>query len=133
MHGIVSDKFTVPWPPTANRYWRNVNGKTLTSYEARSYKKVIQAFAFSWKRPCLTGRLFIRIWAHPPDRRRRDLDNLIKVTVDSLQSAGLFADDFQIDRIMIERCEIVEGGKLVISLTEIHKEQLCSTQSNLES
>lgn len=45
----------------------------------------------------------IRIKAYPPDKRRRDLDNLLKSLLDSLQHAKLFPDDYQIDRLAIQR------------------------------
>jgi crossover junction endodeoxyribonuclease RusA len=91
----------------------------LISREARAYKNLIRRFALIWKKPKLTGRLSIHIQAFPPDKRARDLDNLIKITCDALQDAGLFENDSQIDKIFIERKEQAKGGKLLVSISEI--------------
>jgi crossover junction endodeoxyribonuclease RusA len=51
----------------------------------------------------LAGRLDVRINLTMPDRRRRDLDNAMKPLLDALQHAGVYEDDSQIDRLLIER------------------------------
>ncbi len=49
--------------------------------------------------PKLKGRLTLTATFHPPDNRRRDLDNLMKLLQDSLQHAGLYDDDSQIKHL----------------------------------
>ncbi|MFV9998433.1 MAG: RusA family crossover junction endodeoxyribonuclease [Arsenophonus endosymbiont of Dermacentor nuttalli] len=56
---------------------------------------------------------------HPPDRRKRDLDNLMKAPIDALCHDGLIIDDSKIDVLHVERKEIIKGGKLVIIIWEI--------------
>jgi crossover junction endodeoxyribonuclease RusA len=56
--------------------------------------------------------------AFPPDRRRRDLDNLAKPTLDALEHAGVYEDDSQIDLLIIRRRDVVDGGRLEASVTE---------------
>lgn len=72
-----------------------------------------------WKRKPILGRISISIQAYPPDKRIRDLDNLLKVLIDSLKDANLFLDDSQIDKIFIERMSIFKKGKLDIKIEEI--------------
>lgn len=62
-------------------------------------------------------RLQVAITASPPDRRRRDLDNILKATLDSLQHAGLYPDDSQIDALFVIRGQIVKGGSLQVELS----------------
>lgn len=62
------------------------------------------------------GRIKVSMCAFPPDKRRRDLDNLNKIILDSLQKAGLFHDDSQIDYLSIERCEPFKDGKIRVML-----------------
>jgi len=112
----------IPWPPSSNRYWRNIRGRTIVSKEARLYKfniKELIFFIYKIKTPYF-GKLELEISAFPPDKRQRDLDNLLKVTLDSLQSGKLFLNDYQIDKIFIERKEVVKNGKLAIKIREIN-------------
>ena len=38
-------KLTLPYPPSANRYWRNYRGMTVTSGEAIAYKREVAYLA----------------------------------------------------------------------------------------
>ncbi len=66
----------------------------------------------------MRGRLEMVVHVFPPDGRRRDLDNLQKSLCDSLQAAGVYADDSQIDRLDVHRGPIVRGGKVLVQITE---------------
>lgn len=117
------EPMSLPWPPSANRYWRNVKGKTLVSKEAKDYKRVVKALSFTWKRKPILGRVEINISAYPPNKRRRDIDNLLKITIDSLKDCGIFKDDSQIDKIFIERKNVIKPGLLTLSISEIESEK----------
>lgn len=93
--------------------------KTLVSQEAREYKAQIKRLALCWGIVPLKGRLEVTISAYMPDNRKRDLDNLLKITLDSLKETGIFEDDSQIDRLSIERSEVHKPGKLMVYLKEI--------------
>ncbi len=116
---VLSVSLSLPWPPSANRYWRHVGNRVLVSKEALLYKKHIGLLSLLWKRPCLMGRISLSIQAFPPDKRARDIDNLLKVTLDALQYANLFENDSQIDKITIERMEQRKGGELIITINEL--------------
>ena len=84
------------------------------------YKKKIRELPFIYACPKFKDdRLSISIYAHPPDKRRRDLDNLLKVLLDSLQATGLFNDDSQFDLIYIERKTQAKNGYIVVSIERI--------------
>ena len=115
----------LPWPPSNNRYYRHIAkgahaGRTLLSFEGRDYRAAVQAVvaAQGVQKP-LEGRLGMSINAYPPDARRRDLDNLFKSVLDSLQHANVFLDDSQIDHLSIHRCGKLAGGKLDVFVEEI--------------
>lgn len=111
---------TLPWPPSSNIYWRYVNGRVITSKAARDYKYLIQQLSYTWKAPKFTTeRLFFVVKVYPPDKRKRDIDNLLKVTIDAIASTGVFQNDSQIDKIMIERCHEVKLGSLEVEISRI--------------
>ena len=116
----------LPFPPSLNAYYRHPSkgplaGRHLISAKGREYRsEVIRRIAtlnYSAR-----GRLAVVITCHAPDKRRRDLDNLVKGLNDALTHAGLWADDEQIDDLRIIRGANVSGGKVVVSVREIERE-----------
>lgn len=110
---------TLPYPPTLNTYWRNVRGKTLISRDGRAYRRTVCDLALFHGVTLHEGRLDVAVVVHPPDKRRRDLDNLTKALLDALEHAGAYQDDSQIDRLLIERGERREGGCVVVRISEM--------------
>jgi crossover junction endodeoxyribonuclease RusA len=53
--------------------------------------------------------LTVLLIARPPDRRRRDLDNLAKAVLDGMNGV-LYDDDSQIDNLIIRRGGPMPGG-----------------------
>lgn len=93
----------LPYPPSMNQYWRNVRGRTLISQKGRAFKIDVQGAVVTQHpglRP-IAGPVSVILDVTPPDRRRRDIDNLIKPTLDALTSAGVWSDDSQVIRLEI--------------------------------
>jgi crossover junction endodeoxyribonuclease RusA len=112
---------TLPFPPSVNGYWRNINGRTLISAKGRAYKKAVARLAqWNYAAKQLESRLEVVVILHPPDRRKRDIDNSMKALLDSMQAAGVYLDDSQIDRLAIERGEIKKGGAAIVTISEIN-------------
>ena len=109
---------TLPYPPSTNTYWRNIGpGRTILSEKARAYRKAVKAAAIVSKP--LESRLKVTIELSPPDKRRRDLDNCCKGLFDSLQHAGVYLDDSQIDEFTIKRMPVVKGGRCEVLIEEL--------------
>lgn len=106
--------FKLPWPPSVNTYWRSVNNRVLISKEGRQYRDDV-SMQLGGATP-LAGRIACVVEAFPPDRRRRDLDNLCKATLDALEAAGVYENDSQIDDLRVVRREPCKGGKILVSL-----------------
>ncbi len=123
-------EIVLPFPPSTNTYYRHLSGgsaagRSLISAAGRKYRQAIQeqALVQRWKRFKPEERLAVEIDAWMPDRRRRDLDNMLKSTLDSLTHAGLWSDDSQIDSLKIVRIPTL-GGMLKIRVKAL--EATCS-------
>ena len=115
--GEVTPDFELPWPPSVNRYYRHVGPRVLISREGRKYRMMVVS-RLGGRYPKHKGRLRLTAEFYPPDARRRDLDNLLKCTQDSLQAAGLFEDDSQIKSLRLDMKEPMPPEGLVHVLIE---------------
>ena len=113
---------TLPWPPTVNTYWRHkVTGKLATVYvsaEGKAYRKAVNYWVLEaatvQRYLKQSGPLRVEIEAFPPDRRKRDLDNILKSLLDSLTHAGVWEDDSQIQDLRIYKSTIAGMVKVRI-------------------
>ena len=110
----------LPYPPSANRYWRYTSRGVYVTKEARSYKQEIVNLTRSLNLKCYDDKQKLKVFivCHVPDKRRRDLDNVLKITLDSLSSIA-WEDDSQIDDLRIIRGDIIKNGKLELTVSEI--------------
>lgn len=108
----VSFLYTLPWPPSANRYYRHLSkgplaGRSLISKAGRVFRE--DAVRACGEQGCplqpLAEPVRVEVHANPPDARRRDLDNLLKPTMDALTHAGVLADDSWVKQLYIEMGE----------------------------
>ena len=110
---------SLPWPPTVNTYWRHaVKGGVAMIYvskEGQIYRTAVMGQTALTKK-LHTGRLRVEIEAYPPDKRKRDLDNILKSLLDALTYAGIWEDDSQIDDLRIYRSTI--GGMVKVRVYE---------------
>lgn len=103
-------KIDLPWPPSINHYWRHTKNGHYISNEGKQYRDLV--FYQCLKHQGIfnkDNRLSVHIQAYPPDKRKRDLDNVLKALLDALQHAGIYTDDSQIDRLSISRHLPLEG------------------------
>lgn len=118
-------ELVLPWPPSVNQYWRHPSkgplaGRHLISEQGRNYRgRVLHQITAEGQRHKLADRLSVSILCYPPDRRRRDLDNILKAALDALVFAGVMLDDSQIDRLAIERCDVQAPGRLEITIERL--------------
>lgn len=113
--------FVLPFPPSMNTYWRNLNGRTLLSAKGRKYKNDVAYAVYEQlkKKPVpIAANVAVKIEFYPPNNIRRDMDNYFKALFDSLTTAGVWVDDTQIKRIESEWFESVINGKVIIYINK---------------
>lgn len=133
-----STRYEFPWPPSANQargargYWIHVGGRKVLTPFARLYRSEVASIVRKAKRGHNPeGTLTLRISLHPPDRRGRDSDNVMKVLKDALVAANpkhgervleivALKDDSNkyIRREWIEWLEVEKDGRVEIELTD---------------
>lgn len=89
--------FTLDLPPSANRYWRHAKGHTYLSPEAKAYRDVAGWQARAAGCQPMAGAVGIEVKVFRA-RKAGDLDNSIKVLLDSLQGI-CYTDDKQITEL----------------------------------
>ncbi len=108
-------EITLPWPPSVNHYWRRCGNRYFISQQGCKYRteviNICQEYKGNYSKH---NKLKVLINAFPPDRRKRDLDNILKSLLDSLQYAQVYEDDNQIDHLSIIRNKQIFGKVLVI-------------------
>lgn len=67
----------------------------------------------------LEGRLAVHVALFPPDRRVRDIDNILKALLDACEHAGCYASDSQIDELHVIRQGVSKGGYCTILILRI--------------
>ena len=109
--------YRLPYPPTVNTYWRHLRKyhRTIISKAGRRYKDEVRAALANQGATKLKGRIALRIIAYMPDKRKRDLDNILKALLDAL-SPHLYEDDSQIDEIRILRGNVHKGGSVFLEI-----------------
>ena len=102
----------LPFPVSANQYWMIAGRKLIKTKVARSYIREVTLYWLNEKAKGAQAfgedeTLAIAVALHYPVRRGPDcdVDNCLKVLVDSLETAGVFQNDNQIRHIQITREE----------------------------
>ena len=98
--------FDLPMPPSVNHYWRHSRHGTYLSEAGRKYRAEVLRRC---KSPVVLyphQRLAVTVTLYPKTRGKFDLDNKMKALLDALEKANVYADDAQIDRLIICRGEV---------------------------
>ena len=90
---------TLPYPPSTNRIWRNTSKGTLKSRAYRQWETWALMEIKCQKGQLVSGPVVLTITAGRPDKRRRDISNLIKATEDVLVKARVIEDDCLVESL----------------------------------
>ncbi|MEN0584465.1 MULTISPECIES: RusA family crossover junction endodeoxyribonuclease [unclassified Kosakonia] len=122
-------KLILPFPPSVNTYWRAPNkgplkGRHLISAAGRKYQSDACAAIIEQLRRLpkpSSEPASVEVILYPPDARRRDIDNYNKALLDSLTHAGVWEDDRQVKRLLVEWGPVVKGGRVDVTITLLNK------------
>lgn len=116
-------ELSLSYPPSVNKAWRAVNGRTIKSKPYRDWEKVAKKEILAQRPKALTGAYELELEVFLPDRRRRDIGNLEKPVSDILERAGVIEDDCKAERIEITKQDCVKGGMVKVRLTGTYAER----------
>jgi crossover junction endodeoxyribonuclease RusA len=107
---------TIPYPPSVNNYWGFHGHSRFLTPKAKQFKKEVAHIVSQQQIKFGNQRLEISITLYPPDRRARDIDNVVKSTFDALVQANAIFDDSCVDVLLVQRGTVVKGGKAEITI-----------------
>ena len=124
----------LPFPGSANNYWMIQGRRLIKTKRARAYIAEVTLMWLTEKSKGATAfgedeTLAMAVAIHYPiDKRRNiDIDNALKVLIDSMETAGVYQNDNQIRHIQITREEAKDktiGGVRVSIKNCEHEMQL---------
>ena len=123
----------LPFPPSVNACWRNVNGRTLISEKGRKFRgsAIVAIYEQLRRKPiAITEPVTVKVKMYPPTNHKARLpavlssagysfyiDNYLKAPFDALTHANIWKDDGQVKRVEMEWCEVVKGGRFEITIS----------------
>ena len=118
----------IPYPPSVNHYYRRTEGKRLALTDnAKKFRREVCSRTFEI---CFASKkyknllpfsepVFVKLQIWPPDKRKRDQDNLLKATFDSLVKAGIILDDRLIKETWITTFDPEPSDPAVLVLIDL--------------
>lgn len=112
------EQYILPLSPTVNHYYkvRVVRGKAFLYIDpkVKRYREEVRLLTRLGKK--YDEPVELRVVVYFADKRRQDLDNRIKGLQDALVKAGVLSDDSLIDKLIVEKGNIIKGGQMVVSI-----------------
>ena len=112
-------KISLSWPakelnPNSRAHWAK-RAKAAKAYRSEAWATAWQAYKpFSFD----SGRVTVSLLFEPPDKRRRDLDNMLaslKPAIDGIADAiGIDDENFS---LLIRRGEPTKGGRVAVEIS----------------
>lgn len=113
-------RLELPLAPSMNRLWRvGKGGKMYKSKEYTDWLEEAGWFCREQTKNIIIGQYLLHIAAVKPDRRKRDLDNLLKATSDLLERMKIIENDADCRGIAAEW--VAEGPPMIVTVYSIEE------------
>ena len=89
---MTTARILLPFPPSTNGLYRAHNGRVIKSKKYREFEKTAAGDIANQRPPTFHGEIALKLTLGRPDKRRRDIDNYCKATIDALVMAGILED-----------------------------------------
>lgn len=114
----------LPYPPSLNSLYVPYRGRMIISKEARKYHANMAKILGQLGHPGTTEEfLEADVWVCPPDRRQRDVDNVLKCLFDALQRCEVYKNDSQVKRVSELTMDYwpFPDGAVIVKLVEVDR------------
>ena len=112
----------LPWPPSMNHVWRVGPRRAYLDQQVQTFRiralAAVKAARISGTAPSepVAGPVAVMLECFPPDRKRRDLDNLPKAVFDAMTKARVWNDDSQVQLMLPFWGPRRKGGRIEVSV-----------------
>ena len=114
---------SLPYPPSTNQLYRTAgygrDGKRRGRIKTQRYLTWLRAAGnevLAQRQKPLRGPVVLAINVRAPDKRRRDISNLIKAVEDLLVEHGLIQDDSNVAKLIVERNPYLDKGECIVEV-----------------
>jgi len=112
----------LPYPPSVNHYWGQVGSRKFLGKKGKEFREAVFLCALNERQRALNARLEVKVYLYPPDKRKRDIDNVLKSLLDALEHSCVYENDSQIDKLCVTRMEVMKEGYCEVTITEINQD-----------
>lgn len=112
-------RFELPYPPSINHYYLRTSTGIVLGAKGKTYRRDVYFLLHKYRGYYgKDKRLAVTLNIFPPDKRIRDLDNLTKAILDSMEHANVYENDNQIDMLTVIRRQRVPVGSIAVWISE---------------
>lgn len=123
-----SFRLVLPWPPSLNHVWKVGPRRAYLDSQVQAFRMrvlaAVKAGRIAGTAPSepVQGPVAVMLECRPPNRRRRDLDNLPKAVFDALTKARVWRDDSQVQLMLPFWGPRATGGKVLLHVLPLEVE-----------
>ena len=117
----------LPWPPSVNHYWGHRGSRRFLSPKVQMWRREATVLVRAARKIIFSGPVAVVLYLYPPDRRRRDLDNVVKAVLDALVLGGLLKDDSQVVELRVVKNSPQKPGQVLVEVWEVSDDRSSSS------